>query len=1460
MENNNNNNNNRISIPVTLKGINYLLWARMVKIALGGKGLWSHVSAEAAPKQTTQGEDGQEIVVATDEDKWAQEDLMVLTVLLSSLEPAIMESYSYCETTKQLWDTLYKVYGNTSNLTRVFEVKRAINTLNQGDMEFQPHFGKFRSLWAEMELLRPHTTDPATLLTRREEDRVFGLLLTLNPSYGSLIKHILRADKLPDLDEVCAQIQKEEGSVGLFGGKGDLNMAHQAERAVSNKAAYKLDDKKNLTCDHCKKKGHMKDKCWILHPHLKPNKFRDNRPQYQDARANFSTDGAEPTTPITMGISNLGVGRATASTSGYATPRANLDETIKKSDLTALIKALKESGISKTLGISLNASHNANGSMNNFKSAKPLVIDSGASHHMISDLELIKNIEPALGNVMIANGDKIPINGVGELRLFDKESKAFYMPTFASNLLSVKKVTNDLNCQVTFTPNNVYFQDIDSSKLLGKGVTKGDLYLLEDTRPVSQLLCVFHSVFEFPKDEIWHARLGHPHSRALNILLPSISFKNECEACILGKHCRTVFPKSKTQYENCFDLIHSDVWTAPCVSREQHKYFVTFIDEKSKYTWITLLQSKDRVLEAFKNFQNYITNHFNVKIKILRSDNGGEYTSTAFKQHLASHGIIQQTSCPYTPQQNGVAERKNRHLMEVARSMMFHTNVPKRFWGDAVVTATYLINRTPTRVLFDATPYEVLNKSRPSIDHLRVFGCVCFVLIPGELRNKLEAKSTKAMFIGYSTHQKGYKCYVPETRRVLVSRDVKFMESKAYYDEKSWEELKDLSHSASDRANNLKILMERLGINLEKEPEKGRDTTPYKETMVHNTEDSHPDHEGGNEDQPAQAQPEENPVLSHDQDEMGQPDTEAQEGEPSSSNEPEQTQVLRRSTRIRRPASDWVKNDFVYYNAQAVAHPESGLCSLAHYPEEHQVFMSSLDLEWIPRTYAEAMEDDEWRISVDDEMRAMEKNNTWYETELPKGKKAVTSRLIHTIKYLANGKPERKKTRLVARGYTQVYGEDYLDTFAPVAKLHTIRILLSLAVNLEWDLWQMDVKNAFLQGELEDEVYMKPPPGMEEMVKPGNVLRLRKAIYGLKQSPRAWYHKLSTTLNGRGFVKSQADHTLFTLTSKQGITVILVYVDDIIITGSDKEGISLTKTFLKAAFDIKDLGELKYFLGIEMCRSKEGLFMSQRKYTLDILKEAGDLGGRHAKTPLEEGYKVLREGEYEDTPFEDVKQYRRMVGKLIYLTITRPDVCFAVNQVSQHMQTPKVHHWNMVERILRYLREAPGQGVWMACNKNTEVIGYCDADWAGDRVDRRSTTGYCTFIGGNLVTWKSKKQKVVSCSSAEAEYRSMRKLTSELIWIKGLLGDLGIEITSPMTMHCDNQAAIHIASNSVFHERTKHIEVDCHKVRQAVEQQVILPCYTRSADQLADIFTKAASSKVCESILPRLGLINLPCQ
>ncbi|XP_019090134.1 PREDICTED: uncharacterized protein LOC109128377 [Camelina sativa] len=326
------------------------------------------------------------------------------------------------------------------------------------------------------------------------------------------------------------------------------------------------------------------------------------------------------------------------------------------------------------------------------------------------------------------------------------------------------------------------------------------------------------------------------------------------------------------------------------------------------------------------------------------------------------------------------------------------------------------------------------------------------------------------------------------------------------------------------------------------------------------------------------------------------------------------------------------------------------------------------------------------------------------------------------------------------------------------------------------------------------------------------------------------------------------DNTLFTLQSAEGIVVVFIYVDDLIISGDNTKGIKEVKTHLKSVFDIKDLGELKYFLGIEVCRSLEGLFLSQRKYTLYLLYETVKLGAKPVGTPLPDGYQVERKGERKDPSYKDPSRYRRLVGKLIYLTLTRPDLCYAVNQVSQYMKSPTTYHWSLLERILHYLKGSPGQGICMGKNANTELVGYCDADWGGDKTDRRSIQGYCTFIGGNLVTWKTKKQKVVSMSSAESEYRAMRKLTTELTWLKALLEDLGITISTPITMHCDNQAAIHIATNSVFHERTKHIEIDCHKVREKIEEGVTLPCHTPSENQLADIFTKAASLKVFSHI------------
>ena len=361
-----------VVLPVTLKGSNYIVWSRLTKNALGGRGLWSHITSSEAPKQTSQGEDGKELVVV-DEDKWSQEDLMVLSILQSSLDTPLMESYSHCTTAKQLWDTLQRVYGNTSNLSRVYEVKKAISCLNQEDMDFNRHFGKFSALWSELEMLRPHTADPAALEERREQDKVFALLLTLNSNYGDLIKHILRAEKLPTLDDVCNQIQKEMGSVGLFSGKGDLNMAHQAEAASANKVFAKQDNRRPF-CGHCKKEGHMKNQCWILHPHLRPPS-RFSQARSHEAAQHAGQQGNQLMRPAGDGRAMISTNHVGGSGSSQAAPE---DAFIRKSDIEALIKALNA-----------NSGNTRNNFLNISPSAKPLIIDSGASHHMIKILILL---------------------------------------------------------------------------------------------------------------------------------------------------------------------------------------------------------------------------------------------------------------------------------------------------------------------------------------------------------------------------------------------------------------------------------------------------------------------------------------------------------------------------------------------------------------------------------------------------------------------------------------------------------------------------------------------------------------------------------------------------------------------------------------------------------------------------------------------------------------------------------------------------------------------------------------------------------------------------------------------------------------------------------------------------------------------------------------------------------------
>ncbi|BFG20722.1 hypothetical protein CerSpe_069960 [Prunus speciosa] len=517
-------------------------------------------------------------------------------------------------------------------------------------------------------------------------------------------------------------------------------------------------------------------------------------------------------------------------------------------------------------------------------------------------------------------------------------------------------------------------------------------------------------------------------------------------------------------------------------------------------------------------------------------------------------------------------------------------------------------------------------------------------------------------------------------------------------------------------------------------------------------------------------------------------------------------------------------------------------------------FVNQLSTVCVPNKWQDAITDSRWVEAMAIEMEALEKNSTWEMVQLPQGKKPVGCRWIYTIKYKADGSIDRYKARLVAKGYTQTYGIDHQETFAPVAKINTIRVLMSLAANLDWPLLQYDVKNAFLHGELQEEVYMEPPPGTSMALGPNTVCKLRKSLYGLKQSPRAWFGKFTDSMKRFGYTQSHSDHTLFLKRRGDKLTALIIYVDDMVVTGNDNEEMKNLQKLLASKFEMKELGELQYFLGIEVARSTHGIFLSQRKYVLDLLTETGMLDCKPADTPIEQNHKL---GMYPNQVPTDKERYQRLVGRLIYLSHTRPDIAYAVSMVSQFMHQPSEAHMNAVTRIMRYLKAAPAKGLIFSKHTHMDPEGYTDADWAGSITDRRSTSGYFTFVGGNLVTWRSKKQKVVARSSAEAEFRGMAQGVCELLWLRRLLKDLGVKPLKATNLYCDNKSAIEIAHNPVQHDRTKHVEVDRHFIKEKLERGIIKFPFVNSENQLADILTKAVSSKVFHDSLDKLGMRDI---
>lgn len=540
-------------------------------------------------------------------------------------------------------------------------------------------------------------------------------------------------------------------------------------------------------------------------------------------------------------------------------------------------------------------------------------------------------------------------------------------------------------------------------------------------------------------------------------------------------------------------------------------------------------------------------------------------------------------------------------------------------------------------------------------------------------------------------------------------------------------------------------------------------------------------------------------------------------------------------------------------STSGTAHPLSDYHIYDRFSQNHRSYLVALSIATEPRSYREAMQDKAWREAMRLEIDALELNETWDIQELPPGKIALGCKWVFRIKLKADGTLERYKARLVVVGNNQVEGIDYGETFAPVAKMTTVRIFLDIAAKQDYEVHQMDVHNAFLHGDLDEEVYIKFPLGFCSD-SDNRVCRLRKSLYGLKQAPRCWFAKLTKALRASGFVQSRSDYSLFVYNKNGNTLRVLVYVDDLIIAGNSSSSIADFKTYLSTCFHMKDLGVLKYFLGIEVARSTDGFYLCQRKYCLDIITEVGMRGCKPAGFPLDQRHQLDRKT---GPLLPDPGRYRRLIGRLVYLASTRPDLGFSIHVLTQYMQSPRTKHWEAAVHVIRYLKRTIGQGILLRAASPIHVTGWSDSDWAGCSASSRSVTGWLVQIGTSIISWKSQKQDTVSLSSTEAEYRAMTEVLKELLWIKGLLFDFGINHTSPMTLRCDNQSAIYLSSNPVFHERTKHVEAESHFTRNYIIKGIISTKHVSTNEQLADIQTKALGRKEFDIFLYKLGIRDL---
>ena len=1070
------------------------------------------------------------------------------------------------------------------------------------------------------------------------------------------------------------------------------------------------------------------------------------------------------------------------------------------------------------------------------------IVDTGATNYMTPSCAGLINFTPDQRDITTAGGETLQCQGTGDLRVLVNDDEGAERSILLKGVMFVPGLTRNL-----LGPNQVI--DSGGSVHFGRDrsyIKKGSLTI--PVRRVGRLYSV--KMKTAPADTsgsndvgrgsgrasggqggatamaaasavLWHQRLGHRNEDDLVRLgkmgvgiPPGLKLSGKCDTCEVSKHTRASFSSSTRQRsKDPLKLVHTDVLGPMEKSVGGATYAVMFTDDATRWRMVYFMRAKSDTLTMLKRYIQDVGVLMKGKrlkeLRGLRSDNGGEYTGEDFKAFCRKRGIQQSFTGPYTPEQNGVAERSWRTVVDTARCMREQSGLPKKFWAEAVNTAVYITNRVPTDALGGITPHRALFGKDDSLNHLKPFGCLSFVHYYSHERKKMDPKAWRGFFLGYDeTNKRCYRIYDPVGKKMHRSVHVTFDENtfpaKAAQVIVEDRQQVGAAPSVEIKTEYIKAIAEAV-------------------QKLNSSSSSSDSGKGG-----AQA-------TTSSVGATGWKWTDEVNSRPSESGR------TLRSGRVLYPSS---------YDGGAGDSDSGG--SETHYACTASAFACAADLSGDPATYEEAMRSPDaelWKAAIKEEYEALINTGTWVLEEPTPGANVIGSKWVFKTKRDETGRIVRYKARFVAQGFSQVAGQDYFDTYAPVAKLSSIRIILALAAALDWELDNMDVETAFLQSAVEELIFVRQPKGFVKLGQNGRVLvcRMLKSLYGLKQAPRNWNKVIDEWLRAFGFEPSKVDPCVYIYRKGGELIIVVLYVDDLIIAGNHRGAIDAFKAAISKRFTMKDLGALKWILGMEVRRNrhKRMLEISQTAYIERMLEKFGMNNANPVGTPAE-GY-LMRDPEGDPNP-----EYMSMVGSLLYaVMVTRLDMAFSVQRLGRHLQASGPEHLVAAKRALRYLVGTTTLGIrYTGTGGASDIIPvcFCDADYGEDRDTRRSTTAYVVMIAGGAVSWGSRLQPTVALSSTEAEYMATCAAVQEVMCLRQFFADIGFDQKEATTIHQDNQACIALSSNPIYQKRTKHIDIRYHYIREKVEDGEVVLVHVPSERQLADLLTKP---------LPRVRLAML---